>query len=159
MAEGLSPVSPRGRWIAAVVWAGVSSLVLATSSPARDLNQRYKAQGLGLDTCASFLDTPLDERGLYYSWLSGYLTAYNYLVRDTYSIAEYSGLTRTNEWLEKYCGASPDHMLHQAARRFVTERYRIRLKRKPEREDVLRFQERIPGETAPSRSRRPRGES
>ena len=142
-----------GRWIIAAGWAGALACVLAMPSHARDLNRQYKAQGLGLDTCASFLDIPVDQRGLYYSWLAGYLTAYNYLVRDTYSIAEYSGLTRTNEWLEKYCDKHPGNMLHHAARQFVTERYRVRLKQKPRREDMLRFQERIPREPAPSRSR------
>ena len=131
------------RWIVSVL-VGILACALVTLSHARDLNQEYKVQGLGLDTCTSFLDVPADKRGLYYSWLAGYLTAYNYLVRDTYSIAEYSGLTRTNEWLEKYCGEHPSNMLHDAARKFVTERYRIRLKSKPDRSDMLRFQERIP---------------
>lgn len=141
-----------GRWIV----CGLIGTLLGAStmlSHARDVNQQYKAQGLGLDTCASFLDVPVEGRGLYYSWLAGYLTAYNYLVRDTYSIAEYSGLTRTNEWLEKYCNEHPNHLMHEAARRFVTERYRIRLKQKPEREDMLRFQERIPREPVQNRPR------
>ncbi len=141
-----------GRWpVCGLV--GILVCAAATPSPARDLNQQYKAQGLGLDTCASFLDVPVEKRGLYYSWLAGYLTAYNYLVRDTYSIAEYSGLTRTNEWLEKYCREHSHNLLHEAARMFVTERYRIRLKQKPGREDMLRFQERIPREPAQNRPR------
>ena len=142
----------KGRWIVGGL-AGILACALAMPLHARDLNQQYKVQGLGLDTCASFLDVPVEKRGLYYSWLAGYLTAYNYLVRDTYSIAEYSGLTRTNDWLEKYCDKNPGNMLHEAARQFVTERYRIRLKQKPEREDMLRFQERIPREPAQNRPR------
>lgn len=142
----------KSRWIVGGLM-GILLVVSSSLSPARDLNQQYKTQGLGLDTCASFLDVPVEERGLYYSWLAGYLTAYNYLVRDTYSIAEYSGLTRTNEWLEKYCNEHPSHLMHEAARRFVTERYRIRLKQKPGREDMLRFQERIPREPAQNRPR------
>lgn len=154
MAEGTGSVLQRreDRWIV----CGLIGILLgasATLSHARDVNQQYKAQGLGLDTCTSFLDVPVEGRGLYYSWLAGYLTAYNYLVRDTYSIAEYSGLTRTNEWLEKYCNEHPNHLVHEAARRFVTERYRIRLKQKPEREDMLRFQERIPREPVQNRPR------
>ena len=154
METGIGPAPRQGncRWIVGGL-AGILACVLALPLHARDLNQQYKVQGLGLDTCASFLEVPVDKRGLYYSWLAGYLTAYNYLVRDTYSIAEYSGLTRTNEWLEKYCGEHPGDMLHQAARQFVTERYRVRLKQKPGREDMLRFQERIPREPAQNRSR------
>ena len=130
---------PAARWM-----FGILAFILISPSPARDLNQEYKTQGLGLDTCASFVSTPVENRGLYYSWLAGYLTAYNYLVRDTYSIAEYSGLTRTNDWLEKYCGEHPNDMLNDVVRQFVTERYRIRLKRKPNSDDVLRFQQRNP---------------
>lgn len=111
-------------WLA-LLWLGVAEL------PARDAAGGYKARGLGLDTCVSFLGVSETERGLYYSWLAGYLTAYNYLVRDTYSIAEYSGLARTNDWFERYCRQHPDRMLHEAARQFVTERYRIRAKRGP----------------------------
>ena len=150
--DGPAPRKEDRRWIVGGL-AGILACALAMPVHARDLNQQYKVQGLGLDTCASFLDVPVDKRGLYYSWLAGYLTAYNYLVRDTYSIAEYSGLARTNEWLEKYCGEHPGNMLHQAARKFVTERYRIRLKQKPGREDMLRFQERTPREPAQNRSR------
>ena len=116
--------------------------VLAVPLHGRDLNQQYKVQGLGLDTCASFLEVPVEERGLYYSWLAGYLSAYNYLVRETYSIAEYDGLTRTNQWLEDYCTAHLSDMLHDAVRAFVKERYRVRLKRKPDRDEMLRFQQR-----------------
>lgn len=154
MGTGTGPAPRRGnrRWIVGGL-AGILACALALPLHARDLNRQYKVQGLGLDTCASFLDVPVDKRGLYYSWLAGYLTAYNYLVRDTYSIAEYSGLTRTNEWLEQYCGKNPGDMLHQAARQFVTERYRIRLKQKPGREDMLRFQERIPREPVRNRTR------
>ncbi len=115
-------------------------LILHAPSAARDAEGQYKAQGLGLDACSSFLGTPESKRALYYSWLAGYLTAYNYLVKDTYSIAEYFGLARTNEWLGNYCEDNPDHLLHQAARQFVTELYRVRLKRKLDRDDEARFQ-------------------
>ena len=111
---------------AALLWLGA-----AGELPARDADGAYKARGLGLDTCISFLDTPEAERGPHFGWLAGYLTAYNYLVRDTYSIAEYSSLTRTNDWFARYCREHPERMLHEAARQFVTERYRIRLKRRP----------------------------
>ena len=109
----------------ALLWLGAAEL------PARDAAGAYKARGLGLDTCASFLGVPETQRGLYYSWLAGYLTAYNYLVRETYSIAEYTGLARTNDWFERYCREHPERMLHEAARQFVAERYRIRAKRGP----------------------------
>ena len=120
----------RRRAALAALWPVLLGLV-ATELPARDDAGAYKARGLGLDTCVSFLGVPETERGLYYSWLAGYLTAYNYLVRETYSIAEYSGLARTNDWFERYCREHPDRMLHEAARQFVTERYRIRAKRGP----------------------------
>ena len=105
----------------------------------RDVDGEYKAQGLGLDACSSFLSTPEQERALYYSWIAGYLTAYNYLVRNTYSIAEYSGLVRTSQWFDKYCGTHPSHLLHEATRQFVSELYRVRVKRKPEPDDDTRF--------------------
>ena len=131
-------------WRVGVGMMGIWVLALTATSHARDLDQEYKAQGLGLDTCATFLVTPVKERSLYYSWLAGYLTAYNYLVKETYSIAEYSGLARTNDWFEKYCGEHSRQMLHEAARQFVAENYRVRLKRKPSPADMLRFQQRIP---------------
>ena len=114
---------------------GLASLVLCAVllAPAwgRDAEGDYKAQGLGADTCISFLTTGFKDRGLYFSWIAGYLTAYNYLVRDTYSIAEYSGLSRTNAWLEDYCNSHPDHLLHRALKQFVTDNYRVRLKTGP----------------------------
>ena len=115
----------------AACWLALLLLAVPGELPARDAGGAYKARGLGLDTCISFLDTAEEERGPYFGWLAGYLTAYNYLVRDTYSIAEYSSLARTNDWFERYCREHPDRMLHEAARQFVTERYRIRAKRRP----------------------------
>ena len=117
----------------AALGLGLLGLGAAADLPARDAGGAYKARGLGLDTCVSFRDTPEAERGPYFGWLARYLTAYNYLVRDTYSIAEYSSLARTGDWLEGYCREHPERMLHEAARQFVTERYRVRLKRRPAR--------------------------
>ena len=121
----------RGR--RAAPWLALLWLGAAAELPARDADGAYKARGLGLDTCVSFRDTAEEERGPYFGWLAGYLSAYNYLVRDTYSIAEYSSLPRTNDWFERYCREHPEHLLHEAARQFVTERYRVRLKRRPAR--------------------------
>ncbi len=111
--------------------SGIVVLGTMETSWARDRDGEYKVRGLGADSCITFLSVPVSERGLYYSWLAGYLTAYNYLVPETYSVAEYSGLTRTNEWFENYCNQHPSHLLHVAARRFIAERHRVRLKAKP----------------------------
>jgi len=115
---------------------------MSAQAPARDVQGLYKVQGLGLDACSSFLETPEKRRALYYSWITGYLTAYNYLVKDTYSIAEYSGLARTDQWFEKYCTDNPTQLLHQGARQFVTELYRVRLKAKPVPKKPSEFPER-----------------
>lgn len=122
----------RRAWPAGMALALGGALILGSGAGARDFQGEYKARGLGGDTCVSFLAVPPEQRSLYYSWIAGYLTAYNYLVPDTYSVAEYTGLTRTNDWFEDYCGKHPADLLHQAMRRFLAERHRVRLKSKPD---------------------------
>ena len=119
-------------WRACAALALGGAVAFGSGAHARDSQGDYKVRGLGADTCASFLAIPPDGRGLYYSWIAGYLTAYNYLVPDTYSVAEYTGLTRTNDWFEHYCGKRPADLLHQAMRRFLAERHRVRLKSRPD---------------------------
>ena len=126
--------SARRVWRRCAALALAGALAAGSSASARDSQGDYKARGLGADTCVSFLAVPSERRSLYYSWIAGYLTAYNYLVPDTYSVAEYTGLTRTNDWLERYCSKHPTDLLHQAIRSFLAERHRVRLKSRPDPE-------------------------
>ena len=111
-----------------LVAAMLLGLLPVADAVARDRTGEYKVRGLGGDFCISYLETTPGDRELYFSWLAGYLTSYNYLVRETYSIAEHSGIARTAHWFDDWCRSHPDARFHEAARAFVTERYRTRQK-------------------------------
>jgi len=62
-------------------------VVLSTASAsAADSNEHYQVMGLGHTSCKAFVASDAEGKAFFYSWLAGYMTAYNRLEKDTYSI-------------------------------------------------------------------------
>jgi hypothetical protein len=102
---------------AAAIFA-LSALAIARSEAA-DKNDKFNVRGLGTKTCSEYLETRnlnAKETDKYADWLTGFLTAYNWLKPDTYDItaSQYNqkGLLK---FLDLYCGQSPKKRIIDAA--------------------------------------------
>jgi hypothetical protein len=88
--------------------------------------------GLGNLSCKSFLNEDEEGAAYYLSWLAGYMTAYNHLSEDTYSIL---GKTKTIEqiesWLRDYCTINGDKTFESAIRNLLRNLQYFRIKQKP----------------------------
>jgi hypothetical protein len=108
----------------------LSALTLHDADSA-DANKRYSVRGLGTKTCSNFLsDRNLDAKQSeeYANWLTGFVTAYNWLKPDTYDIStgyKANGLLR---YLDLYCGRNPKSRIIDAATAFVDAVYEKRQK-------------------------------
>lgn len=116
--------------------AGATALLLFSGLAVGDVsgadaNKRFSVRGLGATTCSKYLEERnLDSEGSeqYAHWLTGFLTAYNWLQADTYDIAtnyKSNGLLR---YLDLYCGRSPKNKIIDAATSFVNAVYAKRQK-------------------------------
>ena len=87
-----------------------AALAVSLGAPARDLDGRYAAFGIGGENCATYL-VARDRAGTaerwYHHWLSGYLTAVNNAGASTYNILGARTMADILDWLEGYCAANP----------------------------------------------------
>lgn len=91
-------------------------LLLSDSGQAmgRDKDSYYRVEAVF--TCKQFLadwkNVKAGKPPEYY-WVAGYITAYNMMARNTYSVLGKSDLNNTLSWLDNYCKANPQSALHQ----------------------------------------------
>lgn len=86
---------------------------------ATDMAGRYVVSGIGKDSCISYVDADDEGRAYYRTWLSGYITAHNFNVENTYSIVNKKSLTEIEGWLRGYCFANTSHTFEQAVKGLV----------------------------------------
>jgi len=93
---------------------------------------QYLVMGLGNLSCKSYLNEDDDGAAYYLSWLAGYMTAYNHLHEETYSIL---GKTKTidevESWLRDYCTVNGDASFESAIRNLLRNLKHFRLRQKP----------------------------
>lgn len=102
----------------------IAATIGSKSAGAADSNDRFSVRGLGTTTCGKYLENRnlnVKESEQYAHWLTGFLTAYNWLQPDTYDIApadryNQQGLLR---YVDLYCGKNPKKRIIDAARQFV----------------------------------------
>lgn len=99
------------------------TILLVTANPkaqGADDTGQYLIMGLGNTSCESF--TAEDELGqaYYLSWLAGYMTAYNFTQKETYSIlGKTKDVSQIESWLVDYCTVNPDEKFENAARNLL----------------------------------------
>lgn len=97
---------------------------------ADDTNQ-YLTMGLGNLSCKSFLNEDEEGAAYYLSWLAGYMTAYNHLAEDTYSIlGETKTIGQIESWLRDYCTVNGDETFESATRNLLRNLKYFRVKQK-----------------------------
>lgn len=108
------------------------SALFNTSGNTADDTGQYLVMGLGNLSCKSYLNENDDGAAYYLSWLAGYMTAYNHLHEETYSIL---GKTKTidqvESWLRDYCTVNGDDSFESAIRNLLRNLKHFRLRQKP----------------------------
>ena len=102
-----------------------------TVTDAADDTGQYLVMGLGNSSCNAYLSE--DELGVayYLSWLAGYMTNYNHLQKDTYSIlGENKDVNQIESWLRDYCTVNGDETFESAVRNLLRNLKFFRAKKK-----------------------------
>lgn len=115
------------------VAALVCLLLSAPAAPAADRDGNYAVWGSGGKSCHTF--NTRDEAGdaAYREYIMGYLTAYNALANETYSISGDLGLDGVMDWIRNYCEEKPMHSFDQALVDFTSGHLKERLTQPPGR--------------------------
>lgn len=91
-------------------------LVATGESPADDGTRRYLA--IGARNCGQYTQAYKDTEGRarveIREWVAGYLTAYNTMAADTYSIMGGSDLDAAMLWVANWCMTHPSRQLSNA---------------------------------------------
>jgi hypothetical protein len=115
-------------------------IFLATAAHAEDKAGHYEVLGIGGNTCEQYLavrnpnpyeDTYGDPQRHrisapdafpdkeYFDWMSGYLSAFNKWISDTYSIRSGVGIEDLRKWLVQYCLSHRETKFYEAVEAFV----------------------------------------
>ncbi len=109
----------------------LSTLFNTPANTADDTGQ-YLVMGLGNLSCKSYLNENDDGAAYYLSWLAGYMTAYNHLHEETYSIlGETKTIDQVESWLRDYCTVNGDDSFESAIRNLLRNLKHFRLRQKP----------------------------
>jgi hypothetical protein len=113
------------------------ALAFALAHPAIAMTPdgQYAAHGLGTRSCSDFttaLAASRAQRGRrvldeYLTWLQGYFTAYNFIVKDTFDIIGPMKDQRVHlTFLENYCRDNPEKKVGTAAEHLVKQLHYFR---------------------------------
>lgn len=98
---------------------------------AADDTGQYLIMGLGNSSCNAYLSEDADGAAYYMSWLAGYMTAYNQLEEDTYSIlGETKDAPQIESWLRDYCTVNGAESFESAVRNLLRNLNYFRKKKK-----------------------------
>ena len=109
------------------------TLLIASNFPshAADDTGQYLTMGLGNLSCKSFLNEDEAGAAYYLSWLAGYMTAYNHLAEETYSIlGETKTIGQVESWLRDYCTVNGEEKFESAIRNLLRNLKYFRIKQK-----------------------------
>ncbi len=115
---------------AALLAAGLGAAV----GEAADADNRFSVRGLGTTSCGEYLELRGNDAGdsePFAHWLTGFLTAYNWLQPETFDISAQYKSAGLLIWLDYYCGGSPENKIIDATLAFVNAVHDRRLKAEP----------------------------
>ena len=78
---------------------------------------QFNIKGIGLSECVTFYNSSIDEKVIYMSWASGFISSQNILNRSDY-IKDIS-YDRSIIWLEYYCYNHPKKKFKDAVVSFI----------------------------------------
>jgi hypothetical protein len=114
-----------------------------TNALAIDSNGRYFALGVGSRSCADYVKyseqklenfTPEQYEiadKIIEHWVSGFMTAHNFYVTETYDVVGTVTIDQLQERIEKYCRANPDKRVAEFVVLIATELHKNRVRLDP----------------------------
>jgi hypothetical protein len=110
----------------------LGALLVPATSPAADKDGNYAVWGMGAKSCFHFTQAQGKPEGEpFQDYVSGYLTAYDALTADTYSITAGKDLDQVMAWITDYCTKKQIHSFEQALAEFTVEYHPQRSRRPP----------------------------
>jgi hypothetical protein len=108
------------------------TLPIAAPAVAADKDGNYAVWGVGAKSCYHFTQAQGGpEAEIYRNYVTGYLTAYDAITEDTYSIGAGKDLDQVMAWIVDYCGKKQIHSFEQALAEFTVEQYPQRSRHPP----------------------------
>lgn len=105
---------------------------LSLQTWAADKSGNYAIWGKGQKSCFRYLkDRSAAEDGPYKDYVMGYLTAYNAVTPETYSISSDMKLDDIMEWLDDYCDVNQMGGLEASMLDFIINHYEKRHRTPP----------------------------
>lgn len=92
------------------------------NSFAADKDKNFAVKGLAAASCSTFVaerdkKSPIYKEAL--SWLTGYISAYNYLTPDTYDVAPWQSAELLSLILAEHCKQNPEESFFHASNRLL----------------------------------------
>ena len=107
---------------------------IALQVQAADQSGNYAIWGKGQKSCFRYLkERSAGEDQAYREYVMGYLTAYNAVAPETYSISRDMNLDQVMTWLDDYCGTNQVNGLEQSLLEFISNHYEQRYRMPPGR--------------------------
>ena len=88
-----------------------AALFFPTLSFGADAKGQYSIRGVGLITCAIFIQERLAQEEVYLvtaAWLDGYITGLNQASDDTYDVLSFEGSELLMQIIERHCRENPN---------------------------------------------------
>lgn len=102
----------------------------STTSQAYDEDGNYAVWGIGKKSCFTYIKArEKNEYDHFSHYIKGFLTAYNMIEKETYSISSAMPFTNILEWLDDECELKQVHPIEHALLAFIDAHYDKRLKR------------------------------
>ena len=113
---------------------GVLLFVLSLNALAADKSGNYAIWGKGQKSCYRYTkDRSAGTDEPYKNFIMGYLTAYNAMTPETYSISRDMKLDEIMTWLDDYCELKQMHGIESSLLEFITSQYEKRYRDPPGR--------------------------
>ena len=114
----------------------ITIFIIGLSLQVRAVDQsgNYAIWGKGQKSCFRYLkERAAGEDRDYRVYLMGYLTAYNAVTPETYSISRDMHLDEILSWVDDYCDSNGMHSLEQTLMEFIVNHYERRFQAPPGR--------------------------
>ena len=114
----------------------ISILIIGLSLQARAADQsgNYAIWGKGQKSCFRYQKERSEGNDrAYQEYVMGYLTAYNAVTPETYSISRDMGLDEIMAWLDDYCEQKQMHGIEASLLEFIASHYEKRYRTPPGR--------------------------
>ncbi len=122
------------------VWIFLVLVCAAAAPQAKDIGGEYAVHGVGGLPCTQYTEVRSQDSNLtleYEIWLSGYFSAFNLIVSNTYSIMGDRGMDQFLEALDDYCAQRPDEL-------FITAISTVTMAVFPDRKNLSPYVDRWP---------------